>query len=105
MLDGWTVCADKEGIKLTKGQASIHFDIPVHTKEGVVWCTCYKRKQLPETQAVATDKEAKVSLSKHPTPSKSPAIDSQQQSHTWQTLFVKLNSVLHGLARHVDCKA
>ena len=63
MLAGWAVHADNKGIKLTEGEATVHFDVPVHTKEGVVWCTCCKQNNLKELHAVAND-GVKVSLSK-----------------------------------------
>tara|TARA_B100000780_G_scaffold239015_1_gene180618 strand:- start:385 stop:4227 length:3843 start_codon:yes stop_codon:yes gene_type:complete len=41
---GYKLSGDKtNGIILTKGKNTIHFDIPIHTKEGTLWCVNMKR--------------------------------------------------------------
>ena len=41
---GYKLSGDKtNGIILTKGKNKIHFDIPIHTKEGTLWCVNMKR--------------------------------------------------------------
>ena len=48
MLAGWAVHADAKGIKLKKEEATIDFDVPVHAKKGVAWCTHCKQNSTKE---------------------------------------------------------
>ena len=44
MKKGFKLYGDNEqGIMLQKGNIKICFDIPVHTKEGVIWCINFQQ--------------------------------------------------------------
>ena len=40
--DGWLLCADFTCIELTKGGASIKFDVTIPTGKGMLFAMCFK---------------------------------------------------------------
>ena len=44
MKEGWIMLGNEEGILMTKGESKIHFDIPIRSKEGIIWAMYVKRK-------------------------------------------------------------
>ena len=51
MQDGWKLSGDVRAMQLTKGQATINFDIVIPTKKGAIYCAYIKRKTNGEVQA------------------------------------------------------
>ena len=51
MQDGWKLSGDVRAMQLTKGQATIKFDIVIPTKKGAIYCAYIKRKTNGEVQA------------------------------------------------------
>ena len=56
LMSGWMLSGDREGIVLTKGDATIRFDIMIDTRRGALFCGYFKRGQ--EVSAGSTESGA-----------------------------------------------
>lgn len=68
MQDGYELSEnDKVGIALTKGNHQLVFDIPIRTKEGVLWCInmqCKESATEGETALASTTKTPTYNITK-----------------------------------------
>ena len=68
MKEGYKLLGnDKVGIMLTKGDCQIVLDIPIRTKEGILWCVNMQHKESltkKETVLVPTTKTPSYNITK-----------------------------------------
>jgi len=62
LMSGWMLSGDREGIMLTKGDATIKFDIRIETRRGALFCGYFKRRQ--EVGAGSTESGAVFPIAK-----------------------------------------